>query len=87
MSRYFLTTTDNPFNPSKNFLEWFMFDVQKGYNSCGLLARFARTSEMLSDEENQIEIEKAIDKIVNINNLYKKLIVDDSNINIYSTDE
>lgn len=59
-----LTTIDNPFNPFKNFSEWFLFDVEKGYNSCSYLGRIARTSDQLSDKENDEEIERAIDEII-----------------------
>ena len=39
-----LTTVDNPFDPIKQFDQWFLFDVEKGYNSSAYLARIARTS-------------------------------------------
>ena len=48
-----LTTIDNPYNPFKNFNQWFLFDVQKGYNSCSYLARVARTSDQFTDDENK----------------------------------
>lgn len=69
-----LTTVDNPFNPLKDFDKWFLFDIVKGYNSCAYLARVATTSEQLTDEENDVEIERAIDEIVSLNpKLYKKV--------------
>lgn len=70
-----LTTNDNPFNPFDDFDSWFMFDVEKGYNSSAYLARIARTSEQLSDEENNSEIERAIDEIIKYDfmNIYKKV--------------
>lgn len=61
---YALSTKDNPYNPFDNFDSWYMFDLDKGYDSCGYLARVARTSELLSDEENAKQIENAIDDIV-----------------------
>lgn len=69
-----LTTYDNPYDPFKEFDKWFLFDIVGGYNSCGYLARIARTSEQLTEDENLNEIERAIDEIVLLNPiLYKKV--------------
>ena len=72
----YITTEDNPYNPYTHFDDWYAFDTQHGYNSCAYLARLARTSEGLSPRENDLEIEEAIDKIVNLNltGNYKKLV-------------
>ena len=59
-----LSTVDNPFNPFKQFDSWFRFDVEKGHNSCALLGRIARTSDQLTDDENEEEIERAINQII-----------------------
>ncbi|MBO7448939.1 MAG: hypothetical protein J6U54_01105 [Clostridiales bacterium] len=70
-----LTTFDNPFSPFTHFNEWFVWDVSHGYNSCAYLARIARTSSQLTDEENNREIERAIDEIISLDfmNIYKKV--------------
>ena len=75
MSKYMLTTKDNPFNPFEDFREWFVFDIQKGYNSCGLLARCTRTTEAMSEQENDEEIERAIDEIIkyDFRKIYEKV--------------
>lgn len=80
MARCALTTIDNPYNPFTQFIDWFMFDVTKGYNSCGYLARLAKTSDQLSDRENDEEIERAIDDIVSLDfrNIYFKLKENDN---------
>ena len=70
-----LTTFDNPYDPFKDFDKWFVYDVVEGYNSCGYLARIAKTSEQLTEAENLNEIERAIDEIVRLNpTLYKKVV-------------
>ncbi len=75
MSECRLTTFDNPYDPFKQFNSWFLFDVEKGYDSCGYLARIARTTDQMSDTENEEEIERAIDEIIKYDfmNIYKKV--------------
>ena len=70
-----LTTIDNPFNPFTQFDSWFLFDVEKGYNSCERLARIAELSDDLSQKEIDEEIERAIDEIIryDILGVYKKV--------------
>lgn len=70
-----LTTFDNPYNPFDEFEKWFLFDCEKGYNSCSYLARIAKTSEQFTDEENDKEVERAIDEIISLDfmNIYKKV--------------
>ena len=71
-----LTTKDNPYNPFDNFDSWYMFDMDKGYNSSAYLDRIARTSDALSNEENMAEIERAIDEIIlyDVQDLYRKVV-------------
>lgn len=75
MTKCALTTFDNPFDPFDQFEAWFRFDSDKGYNSCSYLDRIARTSDQLSEEENDQEIERAIDEIIKYDfmNIYKKV--------------
>ena len=61
---YALTTFDNPYDPFEQFSDWFLFDVEKGYNTCAYLARIARTSDQFTDEENEREVERAINEII-----------------------
>ena len=75
MKQYALTTFDNPFCPFTDYKSWFLFDVDHDYNSDSFLARIARTSDELSDDENAAEIERAIDEIIRSDflNIYKKV--------------
>lgn len=70
-----LTTFDNPYDPFEQFTEWFLFDTEKGYNSCSYLGRIARTSDEFSESENNSEIERAIDEIIKYDfmHIYKKV--------------
>ena len=45
-----ITTFDNPFDPFKDFESWFMFDVEKGYNTCSYLARIADINDSMSEQ-------------------------------------
>lgn len=80
MSKCMLTTFDNPYNPFEQFTSWFLFDVEKGYNTCSYLGRIARTSDQLSEEENDLEVERAIDEIIkyDFRNIYKKVTRQDT---------
>ena len=70
-----LTTFDNPFDPFEQFTSWFLFDVEKGYNTCSYLARIANISNDLSQTEIDEEVERAIDEIIEYDflNIYKKV--------------
>lgn len=75
MAKCALTTFDNPFDPIEQFDSWLRFDIDKGYNSFCYLDRIAKTSDSLSDAENEREIERAIDEIVMYNpDIYRKVI-------------
>lgn len=36
-----LSTSDNPYNPYKDFSSWYDWDVEHGYNTCAFLDRVA----------------------------------------------
>ena len=78
--RCMLSTIDNPFNPFEDFDSWFQYDIEKGYYSCGFLARIACTSDSLTEIENEIEIERAIDEIVfeDFTGMYIKVVENDN---------
>lgn len=67
MAEHMLTTTDNPFSPFTQFDEWYQFDIDAGYNTSGLLARIVKTSDELSEADESLAIEEAIDEIVRLN--------------------
>lgn len=64
-----LSTIDNPFDPydEKQYNDWKRFDEDHGYYCESLLGRICISSEAISDEDNAIAIEQAIDEIVKFN--------------------
>lgn len=74
-NEFVLTTIDNPFDPFEDFTSWFLFDVGKGYNSCSYLARIAKISDDMTEQEVSAEIERAIDEIIKYDfmGIYKKV--------------
>lgn len=75
-----LTTFDNPFDPFEQFTSWFLFDVDKGYNTCSYLGRIVNVSEDMTEKEIDDETERAIDEIIKYDflNIYKKVYRNDS---------
>lgn len=75
-----LTTVDNPFDPFEDFTSWFMFDIEKGYNSCGRLMRIAKVTDDMSQKEYDEAIEAAIDELIRIDflDIYRKVTKDTS---------
>lgn len=70
-----LSTFDNPFDPFEDYTNWMLFDKQKGYNSSERLMRIAKLDDSMSDEEEDFEIERAIDEIIKYDfmNVYIKV--------------
>ena len=75
-----ITTMDNPFDPFDEFDEWNAFDSSNGYNSSSYLARIVKYSHELSEADEALAVEDAIDEIISIhtNGLYKKVSRDES---------
>ena len=74
-----LTTSDNPYNPFDDYAKWHSWDTLHGYNTPGDLARVARTSGDLSEADQLVAIEDAIDEIIafNLTGNYEKLEIDE----------
>ena len=70
-----ITTFDNPYDPFDQFTVWFLFDVEKGYNTCSYLGRIANLYEDMTQKEEDEEVERAIDQIIENDflNIYKKV--------------
>lgn len=78
-----LTTLDNPYDPFTQFDEWYQYDTTNGYNTCGYIARIAKTSNELSDVDYNLEVDRAIDEIIKFDplNIYVKVSQREKNYN------
>ena len=76
ITRFRLTTNDNPFDPFDEFENWLNFDsTVLGYNSSAYLARMFPDSDLYTEEEREAVLEDTIDKIIELDplNIYKKV--------------
>jgi hypothetical protein len=64
---YMLTTVDNPYDPFTQWDDWFAWDDAAGYCTPGLLARITRMSADLSEADQHLVVQDAIDEIVQMN--------------------
>lgn len=75
MIEHMLTTIDNPFDPFTDPDPWEAWDVRAGYNTISFLSRILTTSDELSDADQRLALEQAIDEIVkeNVNGMFMKV--------------
>ena len=65
MEDYKLSTSDNPFSPRTEWDSWRQWDTIHGYNTLELLSRFWYQSDNLSEYENDLAYDLAIETIIN----------------------
>ena len=77
MTKYMVTTVDNPFDPANDFKRWWMFDVEHHYKTCETLARYANFTDDMTEEEIEQANEFAIDRMIELDfeNKWKKIEV------------
>ena len=61
-----ITTKDNPYNPFEDFYHWFLFDIEKGYYTSSKLARLTNLNPNMTEVEENKEVERAIDRLIEI---------------------
>jgi hypothetical protein len=72
---YMLTTVDNPYDPFTQWDEWYAWDRDAGYHTPGFLDRIARMSDELSEGDQHLALEQAMDEIVreNVMGVHRKV--------------
>lgn len=84
IEEFMLTTVDNPFDPFTRFDEWLSYDEGMGYYTTAFLARVAKVSTDLSEADQTLAIQQAIDEIVkeNVSGMWVKVSKNQSRENI-----
>lgn len=67
MIKQMITTVDNPFDPFTQFDEWFAWDEAAGYHTSSLLARVVKTSDALSEADQEAAYRDAVAEIAKEN--------------------
>lgn len=65
MADFMLSLVANPYDPFTEYSKWKNFDSREGFDTDGLLARAVSTSDALSEPDQELAVEQAIDSIVN----------------------
>lgn len=70
-----VTTTDNPHSPFDDWDAWYAFDERSGYHTSSFLARVTMISSELSEVDQHLAIEQAVEEIVreNVLGIYIKV--------------
>jgi len=70
-----LTTLDNPYDPFDSFYQWYEWDETHGYHTTSYLGRVAWTSDELSEADEVLATNQAIDEIIELDltGNYKKV--------------
>lgn len=78
MQRSRLTTVDNPHDPFDEYPAWYAFDVLSGYRTTEFLGRIIQDSDQMSEADQELANEQAIDEIVkeNVLGIYRKVTKD-----------
>ena len=83
-----LTTYDNPYDPFTDYDNWYAYDSRLNYYTPALLARVVVYSSEMSEVDQSLAIERAIDEIVyeNVSGMHKKVSRDSKTTPIKSGD-
>jgi hypothetical protein len=76
VSEFMLSLTQNPYDPFEQYDMWKLFDTHEGFDTDGLLARIVSSSPELSQADQDLAVEQAIDGIIanpSFDGLYKKV--------------
>lgn len=71
-----LSLASNPYDPFEQYDLWLQFDHHEGFDTAGLMARLISTTDALSEADQELAQEQAIESIlsnIHFEGLYKKV--------------
>lgn len=80
MADMMLSLVSNPYDPFTEYDLWLNFDHHEGFDTAGLVSRLVSTSDALSQPDQDLAWEMAIDSIVenpSFGGMYKKVVRSD----------
>lgn len=83
MAQVMLSLASNPYNPFTQYNEWKRFDSSEGYDTAGFLARLVQSSEVLSEPDQELAVEQAVDSVLlnqPLRGMYKKIYEDGTEV-------
>lgn len=63
---HMLSTVDNPWNPWTHFNQWLAHDMGQGHHTLAYLARINKSSDEISEADQDIAHEQAVSEIIRI---------------------
>lgn len=66
--QHMLSTTDNPWSPWTDFDAWNAYDMRVGHHTLAYLARITVSSDEISQPDQDLAVELAIEEIIRIHN-------------------
>lgn len=76
MAVFMLSLASNPHDPFTEYDLWKNFDSREGFDTDGFLARLVSTSSALSEPDQELAVEQAIESVLtnpSFAGLYKKV--------------
>lgn len=76
MADVMLSLVTNPYDPFTQYDDWLLFDHHEGFDTAGLLARVVSTSDALSEPDQELAVEQAVESILSNQSfagLYKRV--------------
>ena len=76
MKEFMLSLATNPHDPFTEYDLWSNFDRREGFDTAGLLARAMNSADALSEPDQNLAVEQAIESILSnpsFAGLYKKV--------------